>query len=188
MGRFVGGEAVLKKKSFYNWAGLVVALLIVGVCLLFAIPAALSGNLLFATDIILQRPSQVIVYDKGQTYTFERSDPEFDTLVNTAYQAIGTENGIREYGWSTARFEQARTTGTAVEFVYSEPVKLPGKRIDIADPTRLFFPLDVFGTTNEPDMVFRGDENKYWAVPIRVDTLDPLREAVNKIVRDKQQG
>lgn len=177
-----------KRRSFYNWLGLFVALALIGVCLLFALPAVLSGNILFATNIILEKPSQVIVYDKGQTYTFEPGDPEYDTLVHSAYDAIGTENGIREYGWSAARFEEARQEGVAVEFFYTEPVKLPGKRLDIADPTRLFFPLDVYGMASQPDMVFRGDENKYWGAPIRVESLDPFREAVNQVLRSKQQG
>jgi hypothetical protein len=59
-------------------------------------------------------------------------------------------------------------------------VKLPGNRMDIADPTRLFFPLEVFG--HEGEVVFRGGRSDYWGLPIRVESLDPMRGIAEAIV------
>lgn len=170
---------VPKRRSEYNWAGLIIALATVGMCLLFVLPAALSGNPFFAFGRINRRPIQAIVYYEGEALVFTPDDPEYDRLVEACYTALAHEIGFAEWGWSEQRFEQARTEGIAVELIYDRPVKLPGSRLDIADPTRLFFPLEVFG--HEGEVVFRGGSHEYWGRPIRVDTLDPVREAVQQI-------
>ncbi len=149
-------------------------------CMLFAVPAVLSGNALFATDVIRQRPAQVILYHQGQSYVFEPGDPEYEQLVEAAYTTLRNETGFYEWGWSGQRFEQARAEGTALEFIFAEPVKLPGNRIDIADPSRLFFPLEVFGY--EGEAVFRGGRTEYWGLPIRVPSLDPIRQEVARVL------
>jgi hypothetical protein len=167
-----------------NWLGLAFSLMLILMCFLFALPAILSGNLLFSTDHISRRPAQVILYNNGQSYTFEPGEPEYDQLVNAAYDTLAHENGINEMGWSDKRFEQARLQGKALEMIYTDPVKLPGSRIDIADPTRLFIPLNVVG--HEGEVVFRGSVDDYWAAPIRVDTLDRVRSAANVIIREQK--
>lgn len=163
-----------------NWLGLSLSLALLFGCLLFGLPAVLSGNLLFATRIIQQRPVQVILYHQGESYTFEPGDSEYDQFVEVGYTLLGNEMGFHEWGWSDERYAQARAEGTAVEFIYAEPVKLPGNRMDIADPTRLFFPLEVFG--HEGEVVFRGGRSDYWGLPIRVESLDPMRGIAEAIV------
>lgn len=164
----------------YNWVGLGIAMLLLfAACMILL--ALLSGNALFATDVITTRPAQVVVYHSGERLIYEPGDPEYGQLVDAAYETLYNESGIVEgLGWSDARFTQAREEGIAVELLYTEPVKLPGIRIDIADPTRLFFPLEVFGHSGE--VVFRGSQDEYWGLPIRVESLDALRSAVNEIV------
>ncbi len=170
-----------KKNSRYNWIGLIVALAALAACLLFVLPAALAGNLFFAADVISGMPAQAIVYYHGQMYVYVPGDPQYDTIVDAAYQTLYHEIGIvGGFGWPEARYEQARTEGIAVELLYSEPVKIPGRRVDIADPVRLFFPLEVFG--HEGEVVFRGGRDSYWGLPIHVDTLDRLRTAVEQVV------
>lgn|SRR5574341_145391 len=168
-----------KKKS--NVAGLLIALGGVALCLLFFVPAMLSGNMLFATAIIPQTPHEIAVYAGGQTFTYKPGDAEYDLLVDAAYDSIATQNGFHEWGWSAERFEAARKEGVAVELFYNEPVKLPGSRVDIGDVYRLFIPLDVFGFTGG-NVVFRGGDDTYWGAPLRLGTLDPLRQTVNEIV------
>lgn len=170
------------RKNHYNWIGLVIALFIIAFCFLFALPAALSGNILFSSNIVTGRPIQVAVYYEGETTVYEPGDPEYDRLVAAANETLANETGFFEgVGWSEERFHQARTEGIAVELLYAEPVKLPGRRVDISDPTRLFFPLEVFGASTEMQMVFRGGRDEYWGLPIRVDTLDRLRNAVDEV-------
>jgi hypothetical protein len=163
-----------------NWFGLLFALALVFGCLLYALPAALSGNVLFATKIINERPAQAILYHDGESAVFEPGDPEYDLLVDAAYETLGAQMGFNEWGWSDERYEQARAEGTALELIYTDPVKLPGNRMDIADPTRLFFPLYVFG--HEGEVVFRGGQEEYWGLPIRVDSLDRVRTVAADIV------
>ncbi len=165
-----------------NFLGLIIALLLLGICLLFLLPAALSGNLLFAFGHIGDKPAQVILYHTGQTLVFYPDDPEYDLLVDACYETLRHPLGVGEIGWSDGRFEQARKEGIAVELLYAEPVKLPGERIDIADPTRLFFPVDVRGAAGSGEVVFRGGGTFYWGGPIRVDTLEPVAEAINTII------
>lgn len=167
-------------RSSWNWLGLIGSLALLLVCFLFGLPAILSGNLLFATDIITGEPVQVMVYHHGASYTFEPGDPEYDLIVEAANTTLGQEAGYYEWGWSEERFEQARSEGIAVELIYADPVKIPGNRVDIADPTRLFFPLEVFGADGE--VVFRGGHREYWGLPIRVHTLDRMREVTETIV------
>ncbi len=169
------------QKVKYNWIGLLAMLVGIFACFLFVLPAALSGNLLFASNVITQQPAQVTIYYDGDSYTYEPGDPQYDALVSAANETLANETGFWEgFGWSEERFTQARAEGIAVEFLYAQPVKIPGRRVDIADPTRLFFPLEVFGHTGE--MVFRGGHLEYWGLPIRVDTLDRMRAAVEQIV------
>lgn len=163
----------------YNWLGLALALVAAGVCLLFVLPAVLANNPLFTIDYISERPAQVVVYYHGQNVVFLPGSEEYDQLVTACYQALYTETGVYEMGWSGRRFAEARTEGVAVELIYTEPVKLPGRRVTMADPTRLFFPLEVFGF--EGEVVFRGRDETYWGLPIRVASLDPVREAVEAI-------
>lgn len=162
-----------------NLIGLLIALALALACLLFVVPAILADNPLFAFDTITARPTHVTVYDGGEATTFYPDSEEYDVLVEAAYQTLYNEIGLEESGWSSLRFEQARAEGLAVELFYDEPVRIPGKRVDIADTYRLFFPLDVFGW--DSDVVFRGGRNLYWGLPVRVDTLDRLREAVAQL-------
>ena len=164
----------------YNWLGLVVALTLLATCLLFLLPAALSGNLFFAVNNIRLKPIQVTIYYQGETEIYTPGSQEYDSLVEACYETLYHHIGIAELGWSDERFDQIRTEGIAVELLYAEPVKLPGKRLDIADPVRLFFPLELFGFDSE--VVFRGDPGNYWGLPIQVDTLDRVRAAVKEIV------
>ncbi len=163
-----------------NWLGLAIAVVLPGLCLLFVIPAMLSNNIFFAVDRIEAEPVQVVVYYGGDVYAFEPDDAEYDLLVDACYATLYEQNGFNEWGWSDARFHQARSEGMAVELLYAEPVKLPGNRVNAADPTRLFFPLNVFGFSGE--VVFRGGESDYWGGPIRVDTLDRVRDAVCEVL------
>lgn len=172
----------MKRRSL-NLIGLIVGLLLAGICMLFVVPALLSGNIFFAVGVINKKPIQAVIYYEGETYVYGPNDPEYDILVDACYATLRNENGFLEWGWSDMRFSQARSEGIAVELFYEEPVKLPGKRLDIADPTRLFFPLYVFGF--EGEIVFRGGEGEYWGRPIRVDTLDRVRNAVEQIVADQ---
>lgn len=171
------------KKSI-NPIGLIVSFLLLGVCLFFALPAALSDNILFATDQIPQKPAQVIVYYEGQTFTFQPGSSEYETLLEACYTTLGRENGFVEWGWSEHRFTQVRSEGIAVELLYAQPVKLPGNRFDIGDVYRLFFPLKVLGLNGE--IVFRGGDDKYWGNPLRVDSLDLIRDAVDRVVLEGQ--
>lgn len=166
----------------WNFLGLIVALLVIGACLLFVVPASLSDNLLFASDQIDQKPIQVILYQSGKSRVYTSGDPEYTELLEACYKTLANEIGMSEMGWSDARFAQARGEGTAVELIYAQPVKLPGKRVDVADTYRLFFPLEVFGAQGE--IVFRGGqgEDSYWGLPIHVDTLDRVRAVVEQIV------
>jgi hypothetical protein len=166
--------------SMGSWLGLVAALGGLFACLFFALPAALSGNILFATNIIQGKPVQAVIYHDGSTITLSPDDPEYDQLVNSVYTALGNEIGYYEWGWSEERFTQARAEGISLEFMYARPVKLPGNRIDIADPTRLFIPLDVFGY--EGDAVFRGGRSGYWALPIHLASLDDIRTVTDEII------
>lgn len=168
------------RRSF-NLVGILTSFLLLGVAF-FVLVALLSGNVFFATKRIVEKPYQVIVYYEGKTVFFEPGDPEYDRLVAAAYDAIADETGLAEWGWSEQRFESARNEGIAVEFMYLDPVKLPGNRLDIADAYRLFFPLEVFGWQGE--VVFRGGDETYWGAPIRVKSLDPLRRAVDDITDD----
>lgn len=172
----------LSQNRRYNWLGLVVALSLVAVCLLFLLPAALSSNLLFAVNSIRVRPIQVTVYYRGQTEVYMPDSQEYDRLVDACYETLYNQIGIVEMGWSDKQFEQARAEGLAVELLYSEPVKLPGQRLDIADPLRLFFPLDIRGSKSE--VVFRGAADDYWGLPIHVDTLDRVRTVVEEIMSE----
>lgn len=162
-----------------NFKGLIIALALVLICLLFVIPAILSNNLLFAFNTIQGMPARVAIYRDGQAYDFYPGSQEYEMLVDAAYKTLYNEIGVEESGWSSARFEQARSEGIAVELFYDEPVRIPGKRVDIADTYRLFFPLEVYGWNSE--VVFRGGLNMYWALPVRVDTLDRLRDAIVQI-------
>ena len=164
----------------YNWLGLIVALLLLAACLLYLLPAILSGNLFFAVNHIRTKPIQAIVYYHGQTNIYAPDSQEYNKLVDACYETLYNQVGITEMGWSDERFEQARTEGVAVELLYAEPVKLPGQRLDIADPVQLFFPLDVHGFDKE--IVFRGDADEYWGRPIHVDTLDRVRIVVEDIM------
>jgi len=164
----------------YNWFGLIVALALLGACLLFLLPAALSGNLFFAIDNIRVKPIQVTVYYQGEIEIYTPGSQEYNSLVEACYETLYHHIGITELGWSAERFDQVRTEGIAVELLYAEPVKLPGKRLDIADPVRLFFPLELFGFDSE--VVFRGDPSRYWGLPIQVDTLDRVRAVVEGIM------
>jgi hypothetical protein len=164
----------------YNWIGLVVSLAAVLFCFLYAVPAFLSGNALWGLDTISARPIQAILYNRGQTLIYEPGSKKYDLLVKAAYTTIYNQIGVSEAGWSEARFMKARAEGLALELIYNEPVKLPGRRIDISDPSRLFFPLDVYGWTSE--VVFRGGERGYWGLPLHIDSLDPLRQAVAKVL------
>ena len=166
-----------------NLAGLLIALGLLAGCFFFAIPAALSDNIFFAVGRISERPEQVVLYHDGQTYEYLPTSIHYDRIVDTAYQIIRKEAGVDESGWSETRFTQARTEGTAVEMIYNEPVKLPGSRVDIADTYRLFIPLEVFGWNNE--VIFRGGHTMYWGLPIRVDSLDPLREVIADVLRQE---
>lgn len=173
-----------KEERPFNVGGLIVALALPGLCLLLVLPAILSNNLLFATDWVLQEPEYAVIFYKGDTYIFEPGDPEYDSLVEVCNTTLAHENGFVEWGWSDQRFEQARTEGIAVELIYGDPVKVPGSRMDIGDMYRLFFPLEVHGFSGE--VVFRGGESEYWGNPIRVETLDWLREMVEQIISDQQ--
>lgn len=164
----------------FNWLGFIATLAIPALCLLFAVPAFLSDNLLFATNAIPQKPYQVVLYYDGESYVYEPGDREYGVLVDAAYATLATQNGFQEWGWSDTRFQQARIEGDALEFLYLEPVKIPGNRLDIADTYRLFFPLDVFGW--DAEVVFRGGDSSYWGAPIRVDNFDELRGAVAEVV------
>jgi hypothetical protein len=165
--------------------GLAVAIIALGVCLLYVLPAILSDNILFATSAITVKPIQAIVYYEGKTTIYEPSQPGYDTLIDGAYKTLSLENGFEEMGWSDARFQQARSEGIAVELIYTEPVKLPGNRMNIADVYRVFFPLKVFGF--EGNYVFRGGLNDYWGAPTRVDNMDAVNEAVNTVINTKAE-
>jgi len=165
--------------SMGSWLSLIGVLAGLLACFFFALPAALSGNLLFATNVIQGKPVQIALYHDGEVTTFETGDAEYDRLTEAVYTALGNEIGYYEWGWSEARFDQARAQGTSIELLYAEPVKLPGNRLDIADPTRLFVPLDVFGY--EGEAVFRGGRSGYWALPIHVETLDAVRAIAQEI-------
>ncbi len=174
-------EMLGRRRSRYNWIGLVGMLIVAAICLLFLLPAALSGNLLFSADVVRGAPVQIALYYRGQSFIYEPGDPEYDLLLEAANATLVHETGFYEgFGWREERFDQARREGVAVELLYAEPVKVPGRRVDIADPIRLFFPLEVFG--HEGELVFRGGRTEYWGLPIRVDTLDRLRDAVDQVV------
>ena len=170
-----------RRRISYNWLGLLVVLIAVALCFLFVLPAALASNVAFFSKSISTLPAQVMVYYDGETYIYQQGDTEYDQIVEVAYDILGEERGIQDgFGWSDSRFEQARSDGNAVEFIYAEPVKLPGRRVDAAAPVRLMFPLNVFGHSGE--MVLRGGQEDYWGAPIRVPSLDPLRETVDNII------
>jgi len=171
-----------RKKKTNVW-GLLLALGLPAACLIFVVPAMLSGNALFATDIIVQTPYEIVLYHDGQELSYLPGDVGYDLLLDASYEAIATQNGFNEWGWSERRFNQARTEGTAVEMFYSEPVKLPGSRVDVADVYRLFIPLEVFGAS-DANMVFRGGESEYWGAPLRLATLDPVYEIVTELTGD----
>lgn len=164
----------------HNWIGLVIAIGLVMFCFLGVLPAALSGNPWFSTGYINEEPDQIVVYYKGKTATYAPDSPEYQRLVAVIYDVIRTENGINEVGVSTDRQAQARSEGIAVEMFYKQPVKLPGRRIDIADPTRLLIILEAFGYSGE--FVWRGGRTEYWGLPLRVPTLDPIRKVVDDIM------
>jgi hypothetical protein len=166
--------------SMGSWFGLVLVLVGLFACFFFALPAALSGNILFASNVIQGNPVQVVLYHDGDTMTFEPGDAEYDQIVNSIYAALGNEIGYYEWGWSEERFSQARSQGISIELMYAQPVKLPGNRLDIADPTRLFVPLDVFGY--EGDAVFRGGRSGYWALPIHLESLEDVRVIAREII------
>jgi hypothetical protein len=166
--------------SMGSWLGLILVLGALFACLLFALPAALSGNILFASNVIQGKPVQVVLYHDGDPITFSPDDKEYDQLVSSVYAALGDEIGYYEWGWSEERFTQARSQGTSIEMMYAQPVKLPGNRLDIADPTRLFVPLDVFGY--EGDAVFRGGRSGYWALPLHLQSLDDVRAIASEII------
>ncbi|MBN1310405.1 MAG: hypothetical protein JXB30_03225 [Anaerolineae bacterium] len=164
----------------YNWFGLIVALALLMGCLLFLLPAALSGNWLFPVNYIRAKPIQAAVYYRGEAEIYTPGSSEYDRLIEACYETLYNHVGIAELGWSEGRFDQARIEGVAIELLYAEPVKLPGRRLDIADPVRLFFPLELFGFDSE--VVFRGDPDHYWGLPIQVDTLDRVRTVVEEIM------
>lgn len=166
-------------KRRFNPLGLIVAFILMIACLM-GLLAILSGNPFYAFNRISEEPSQVIIYYDGETYFYEPDSEEYDLLVEAAYETLRNEQGVAEFGWASSRFDQARTEGDAIELVYADPVKIPGNRVDIADVYRLFFPLDVFGWSS--DVVFRGGRTMYWGLPVRVDTLDRLRDAVDEVI------
>ncbi len=170
----------LTHTSIGSWFGLLMALAAMFACLFFALPAALSGNILFATNIIQGKPVQIAIYHDGDIITLEPDQAGYDELVSALYASLGDEIGYYEWGWSEERFAQARIEGISIELIYAEPVKLPGNRLDIADPTKLFVPLDVFGY--EGEAVFRGGRSGYWALPIHVKTLDMVRAITEEII------
>ena len=90
----------MAKSKQLNFLGLAISLVLLGICLLFVIPAALSGNMFFAFGRISQKPEQVIIYRDGETHIFEPGSTEYDKLVDAAYDALKTEIGIEESGWS----------------------------------------------------------------------------------------
>ncbi|NDJ54350.1 MAG: hypothetical protein GYB68_14870 [Chloroflexi bacterium] len=174
-----------RKGSRYNLLGMLGALGLAFACLLIFLPAAYSSNPLFFIDtFVSSRPALVTVYYEGWQASFDSSDPEFDLLVDGAYESIASQNGFISMGWSERRFNQARTEGIALEMFYDEPVVLPGNRVDIGDVRRLFIPLDVFGSGN-PWVVFRGGDDLYWGDPIRLSNMEPVRQAVEQVAQDR---
>jgi len=172
----------------YNWIGLILSLAVMFFCFLFVLPAFLSGNPLWAFNTIPSRPIQAILYTENGPLIFEPGSKDYDLLVNAAYDAIYKQVGVSDVGWNEQRFAEARQDGLALELIYNEPVKLPGRRIDISDPTRLFFPLDVFGWTNSSaysEVIFRGGERSYWGLPIHAESLDPVREAAQQVLANQ---
>lgn len=168
----------------FNLTGLALALLLVGACLLLAIPAVLTGNPLFAINYVSQRPIQAILYHEGEMMIFNPGSPEYDLLVEACDQTLYDWVGVTEMGWSAQRFEQARSEGTAVELIYAEPVQVPGWRVNMGRAYRLFFPLEVFG--HQGEVVFRGSADSYFGLPIHVATLDRVRVAVGQITAEPQ--
>jgi hypothetical protein len=60
----------LVRRRSWNWLGLGGALALLLICLLYALPAAISGNLLFPIGVINKQPAQIFVYVKGETYLY----------------------------------------------------------------------------------------------------------------------
>lgn len=126
------------------------------------------------------QPTRIVIYHhEGKRTELRPGDPGFAELTDAIQVCLA--NGAERpsgIGFSDASLLDAYSRYLTVEAFFDRPVKLRAW-FDTGEPTQLLFPIT--GRHAELSLVFLGQNGKYLSSPPALETVEPIREALQSL-------
>lgn len=170
------GRRVGEMKRDLHLRSFVLILLLTIAALVYLTPVVQTGNFLWFLPVFNTKAEQIIVYRRGEQFTLQPADSDFDELTALSNQLISKIKAVHAtFGISDSGLEELRAEGVAVELFYAEPLKLPHSA-NLSGPNQLLIPLSGHYTINP--VAIRGFEGDYWGAALRLGDLTALKASV----------
>lgn len=162
-----------------NLRGLALALIVLGLILLYALPALNSRNPLWFVPSLGSEPNQIITYRDGERQVHRPGTPGYKLLAPLTTKALREVSGLDDSGLSEATLREIRSEGRAIEVFFPQPITIPTTLL-VGKPNQIFIPLD--DEYAEMAVAYTGNDGKYWAQGLRIrPNYDALRQAFDAL-------
>jgi hypothetical protein len=162
-----------------NLRGLLFALVVVIVVVIFGIGALTNDDPLWFLPVFNETPKQIVVYKAGCSVELSKGQPGFDEMTNAINQTLPQFDGFNSsFGLSQESLKEHREKESLVEVFYAKPVTVHTP-YRFGHPDSILIPLS--GYFAEARAIFGGKAGEYWAGALRLKSIEPIRRTAEQV-------
>jgi hypothetical protein len=173
-------QAVHRRQVNHTSAGnllnLILMMVLVFGGLFYGYRAFTTGELLWWSTTFSEQPRQLAIIDRGERVEIPASDPLFSELTGALNESISRGYSYGGFGISDVTWQRVEANGLLVEADYGRQVKLRG---GIQPTDRLLLLVGGKDIWSE-QVLFRATGDDWDRIPLRVHTIDPLRDVLQR--------
>jgi hypothetical protein len=135
-----------------------------------------TGDLLWFSSTFNEQPRQLALINRGERTEINPGDPFFHELAEAMNASISRGYHYSGFGISDVTWERIEQGGVMIEATYAGPVKLRG---GVQPTERLLLLIGGDGLWAD-QILFRSDGGEWDRIPLRISTVDPVREVLER--------
>ncbi len=159
-----------------NVVGMILVTILVFGGFVYLFRVLTTGDLLWFSSAFNEQPRQLAIINRGERTEISPSDPFFHELAAAMNESISRGYHYGGFGVSDVTWEQIERHGVLIEATYAGPVRLRG---GVQPTERLLLLIGGDGLWTS-QILFRADKQNWDRIPLRVSTVEPVREALER--------
>jgi hypothetical protein len=168
-----------RKKDRTNTISLVILVVGFAVLAYYAITSLTARDPLWFTGQFEGQISRIVVYHAGQRTKLAPEQADFDELADAVQTSLAEGFArLTSLGLSEESQQDAYTKYVTLEVFFERPVELHTWFVTGRTTQMLFL---ITGRHSEMSVVFLGDEGRYRSGAPVLETMEPIREAVQSL-------